>query len=177
MQAADLAFVASGTATLGNGSSRFAPLRALPHRCAHFSDRQVVVHLERIGLVNVVAGRDIAPEFIQGRLSRRPDRPRGHSSARSSPAQSPISPPSPSELAGTPGPTRCRRARRAGDRRDRAALKAMLARAAYTLYGEIYGGLWRAGWFVRAGMPGTPNARADTHAAGPAALAPRGQPR
>ena len=66
MQAADLALVASGTATLETallGSPLFVLYRT---DALTFQIARMVVHLERIGLVNVVAGREIAPEFIQG---------------------------------------------------------------------------------------------------------------
>jgi len=66
MQAADLAFVASGTATLETGLFG-TPLFVLYRTDAlTFQLARMLVRLGRIGLVNVVAGREVAPEFIQG---------------------------------------------------------------------------------------------------------------
>lgn len=66
MKASDLALVASGTATLETGllgTPLFVLYRtdALTYQLA-----RRLVRLTRIGLVNVVAEREIAPEFIQG---------------------------------------------------------------------------------------------------------------
>jgi len=67
MQASDLAFVASGTATLETGLLG-TPLFVLYRTDAlTYQIARKLVRVSRIGLVNVVAGREIAPEFIQGR--------------------------------------------------------------------------------------------------------------
>jgi lipid-A-disaccharide synthase len=67
MQATDLAFVASGTATLEVGLLG-TPLFVLYRTDAlTYQIARKLVKVSRIGLVNVVAGREIAPEFIQGR--------------------------------------------------------------------------------------------------------------
>jgi lipid-A-disaccharide synthase len=67
MKASDLALVASGTATLETA------LLGTPLLVLYKTDRityglgRLLVRIPRIGLVNIVAGRELAPEFIQGR--------------------------------------------------------------------------------------------------------------
>jgi lipid-A-disaccharide synthase len=66
MRAADLAFVASGTATLETGLLG-TPLLVLYRTDAlTYQIARLVVRLQHIGLVNVVAEREVAKEFIQG---------------------------------------------------------------------------------------------------------------
>ena len=71
MKSADLALVASGTATLETallGTPQLVLYRTDP--LTYFLGR-LLIRIPRIGLVNIVAGRELAPEFIQGRC--RPD--------------------------------------------------------------------------------------------------------
>ena len=67
MKACDLALVASGTATLETA------LLGTPLLVLYKTDPltyllgRLLIRIPRIGLVNIVAGRELAPEFIQGR--------------------------------------------------------------------------------------------------------------
>ena len=67
MKACDLALVASGTATLETA------LLGTPQLVLYKTDPvtyllgRLLIRIPRIGLVNIVAGRELAPEFIQGR--------------------------------------------------------------------------------------------------------------
>ena len=69
LASADLAFVASGTATL-EAALCGAPM-VVVYRTSAFSHRvaRALVKLERISLVNIVAGREVVPELLQGDLT------------------------------------------------------------------------------------------------------------
>ena len=67
MGAADLALVASGTATLETalfGTPQIVLYRTDP---VTYLVGKLLVRVPLIGLVNVIAGREVAPEFIQHR--------------------------------------------------------------------------------------------------------------
>ncbi len=69
LASADLAFVASGTATL-EAALCGTPM-VVVYRTSAFSHgvARALVKLERISLVNIVAGREVVPELLQGDLT------------------------------------------------------------------------------------------------------------
>lgn len=72
MAAADLALVASGTATLETALLGTPQLVLYRTDSLTYAAARALVQVAHIGLVNVVAGREIAPEFIQSRCAPGP---------------------------------------------------------------------------------------------------------
>jgi lipid-A-disaccharide synthase len=71
MRGADLAFVTSGTATLETAC--FGTPMVIVYRTsfATYWIGRMLIALKNIGLVNIVAGRQVVPELIQGKLTPR----------------------------------------------------------------------------------------------------------
>ena len=69
LRAADLAIVASGTATLETAALGVPMVIVYKTGALNYAIARRVVRLPRIGLANIVAGTDAAPECIQGRAT------------------------------------------------------------------------------------------------------------
>jgi lipid-A-disaccharide synthase len=67
MKASDLALVASGTATLETALLGTPLLVLYKTDALTYLLGRLLIKIPRIGLVNIVAGRELAPEFIQAR--------------------------------------------------------------------------------------------------------------
>lgn len=67
MRACHLALVASGTATLETALLGTPLLVLYKTDPVTYALARMLIRIPRIGLVNIVAGRELAPEFIQGR--------------------------------------------------------------------------------------------------------------
>jgi lipid-A-disaccharide synthase len=71
MRNADLAFVTSGTATLETACFGTPMIVVYRTSLATYLIGRALITLKTIGLVNIVAGRQIVPELIQGKMTRR----------------------------------------------------------------------------------------------------------
>ena len=69
LRAADLALVASGTATLETAALGVPMVIVYRTGSINYAIARRVVRLPRIGLANIVAGSDVAPERIQGQAT------------------------------------------------------------------------------------------------------------
>jgi lipid-A-disaccharide synthase len=71
MRSSDLAFVTSGTATLETACFGTPMVVVYRTSLATYWIGRMLIALKNIGLVNIVAGRQVVPELIQGKLTRR----------------------------------------------------------------------------------------------------------
>jgi lipid-A-disaccharide synthase len=69
MANADFAFVTSGTATLETACFETPMFVVYKTSWLTYLIGRALVHIKNIGLVNIVAGKKIAPEFIQHRAN------------------------------------------------------------------------------------------------------------